>query len=523
MKRISKWIGMSVLLSVLVLGQSCKKSSNPSAPDAPAATFTFTATPVTPCVNASNTPCASAYTATSTSTSTGTPTSTATTTPTLTSTLAVVSSTATAMSDPSDTPTATLSATPVDTATDTPSPTLTQTGTSTFTLTSTFTPASTATSTTTQTPYCSSPLFIGNQNMSFDGGIGPNQIELHSLSLPVSAVVESLSAFVPSGNCRMALYSDNGGAPGTLIAQTGVVGAVGYTTAAIANTPLPAGNYWVGVQTDSSYIYYSSASGSYYVLGHSWGPFPDSVSGGLSGSGTIPIGGANYCSLGPTSTFTPTSTVMDTPTITATPTFTATDTLSPTSTHTGTPTYTFTRTFSPTVTGTPTPTPTLTFTQTPYCSSPLFIGNNVCGGSCSTGNYAANYMVMYQITLGSSAVVESLSAVASSGSCRMALYSDNGGAPGTLISQSGVVGAAGTGTLATAPIPNTQVPAGKYWVAAQATSGQLWGSFVSGNSLTFYQTWGSFPNAPTGGSSNPYMLMGGAKYCSLAPTPTPTP
>jgi hypothetical protein len=85
MKQASKWIGMSVLLTVLVLGQSCKKSSNPSTPAAPTATPTFTATTVPPCVNASNTPCTSTYTATPTNT--GTPTSTRTVTSTATITL----------------------------------------------------------------------------------------------------------------------------------------------------------------------------------------------------------------------------------------------------------------------------------------------------------------------------------------------------------------------------------------------------------------------------------------------------
>ena len=40
MRRTSKWIGLPVLLMVLVLGQSCKKSSNPSAPVAPTPTAT---------------------------------------------------------------------------------------------------------------------------------------------------------------------------------------------------------------------------------------------------------------------------------------------------------------------------------------------------------------------------------------------------------------------------------------------------------------------------------------------------
>jgi hypothetical protein len=185
--------------------------------------------------------------------------------------------------------------------------------------------------------------------MSFAGGTGPNQIEMLSVSLPVPAVVESLSAYVPSGNCQMALYSDNGGAPGTLIAQTGVVGASGWTTAAIANTTLPAGNYWVGAQTDSSYIYYSYVSGSYYALGQSWGPFPVSISGGMEGSGGIPIGGANYCSLGSASTYTPTATVTATPTTTFIATASTTATVTKTGTLSPTPSVTWTSTSTPVV------------------------------------------------------------------------------------------------------------------------------------------------------------------------------
>ena len=130
MKCASKWIGMSVLLAILVLGQSCKKASNPSAPAAPTPTFTL----VPPCVNASNTPCTSTYTVTSTSTPTPSSTITSTWTGTSTSTRTSTS-----------TPTLTKTATPTFTSTATNTATISPTITPTFTITSTATVTSTPT------------------------------------------------------------------------------------------------------------------------------------------------------------------------------------------------------------------------------------------------------------------------------------------------------------------------------------------------------------------------------------------
>jgi len=478
-----------VLLACTVFVGACRsnKSPSPTSPSQP------TSTPIV-------TPIGTQTMVTFTGTSTKTPSVTATQT-------AVWSVT------PSITPTATVSSTPTVVFTPSPTPSPTNTNTVTSTATDTGTPTFTFTPTFTQTPYCSSPLFVGNNDTNFAGGMG-SEICAMSISMPVSAVMESLTVYVPSGNCRMALYSDVGGAPGTLIVQTGVVAASGWATAGIPNTPLTAGNYWVAAQADSSYIYYSSGSGSKYYLGQSWGTFPASMTGGLSQNGANSLDlGAHYCPLGPTSTDTPTATVTSTPTNTPTPSVTATDTRSSTPTRTSTPTDTFTATRTPTHTGTPTLTFTPTPTQTAYCPSPTFLGNGY-STSVSTGNYTANYMAFYQVILASSKVVESLSAISGSGNCRMALYSNVSGAPGTLIAQTGVVAAAGSSSLATGSIPNTTLAAGNYWVAAQ-TTGQLWGSYVSGTCLTVYQSWGSFPaTAPSASSAGGWVLMSGVNYCN---------
>lgn len=151
MKNGQKWIGMLILLTVLVLSQSCSKSSNPAAPAAPTATFTFTNTP---CTDGSGHTCTFTETSTSTSTSTATSTATATNSPTSTSTRTETftpswTGTFTATRTATNTGTFTLTAT----QTDTPTVTLTPTVTSTATNTSTFTPtgSETATYTTTYT------------------------------------------------------------------------------------------------------------------------------------------------------------------------------------------------------------------------------------------------------------------------------------------------------------------------------------------------------------------------------------
>jgi hypothetical protein len=122
-------------------------------------------------------------------------------------------------------------------------------------------------------------------------------------------------------------------------------------------------------------------------------------------------------------------------------------------------------------------------------------------------------------------VVESLVAYVSSGTCRMALYQDNGGTPTTLIAQTGVVSGS---SWETAGIAQTNLPAGNYWIAVQSSS-YSWSANQS--SLGYYYanySWGSFPASLTGGvKASGYQLMVRANYCPLAPTftstSTPTP
>jgi len=147
---------------------------------------------------------------------------------------------------------------------------------------------------------CLVPL-ANSQTTDTIGGPGYlEQYDNYVLWYPVTAsssgCLLTLGAYIgQDGNMRLALYSDNSGVPGLLLAQT-------------ADTPMSKGNswqdlpvspagvviaagtqYWLAAQIYSSgpnsYLWYGGPSTVHYYLSQPYGPFPSSASGASLGGG----------------------------------------------------------------------------------------------------------------------------------------------------------------------------------------------------------------------------------------------
>ncbi len=141
-----------------------------------------------------------------------------------------------------------------------------------------------------------------------------------------------------------------------------------------------------------------------------------------------------------------------------------------------------------------TSTPTVTPTPTPITSGPFTIGETNILGSDDSGN--SNLLVAQRVTLPQSATLQSLSFYISSaaGQLRLGLYDDAADNPGTLRAQ----------TAAFTPVVgwNTQnvltptlLPAGTYWLAYLAESGNLHFRVEGTGSGRYYSyPFGALPN-----------------------------
>ncbi len=136
-----------------------------------------------------------------------------------------------------------------------------------------------------------------------------------------------------------------------------------------------------------------------------------------------------------------------------------TSTITPT--HSVSPTITITPTATTTATGTFTTTPTAT--RTPGCV--YKIGNN-SEDTSNTANLSLVYAEPY--TPSSTVIINTLSmTVQSATRYWIALYSDNSGEPGSMITSTGIKPAAGTGVLS-GQIPEQTLTGGtQYWLVAR--------------------------------------------------------
>lgn len=135
---------------------------------------------------------------------------------------------------------------------------------------------------------------------------------------------------------------------------------------------------------------------------------------------------------------------------------------------------------------------------------------------CCTYNLSEPMTVTYmQIYMGSG----------TNGNAVLGIYSDNGGSPGTLLTQSSAMQlTSGWNTFAVNPVYLTP---GNYWLSASmdGNTDNFWYSNASGGGLLFktYSYNGSMPSAPGSGFTGyGWMMSINANGCAVPPTPTPT-
>ena len=364
-----------------------------------------------------------------------------------------------------------------------PSPTITPTFTS--------SPTSTVTPTFTQT--------FGCQNinaMSSFAGSNPTSGMIHYQRFSVASdTTLGAVGFFKTGNAanaHAALYDDNGGAPGNLLAQSGEV-AMGFHTIVEfpLNYPLVGGTtYWMAFQSDNGgwFVYNSPGYNGYFQLSTSYSStFPSTGAGaGLWNS--------NYCTymyaLICNSPYTATASPSNSPTVS--PTFTA----------------------SPTVTATPTPT-NLTGCMT--------LGNN--GNPDATTGGSLIYFLPIQVPVPGvlNAIAVYVPYAATTG--HVAVFADSSGAPGALIAESAEQ-SLDTGAWTTVIIPATSLSPGAYWLATQTNGGSSGFSLIGGGSYRYLNVSynSSFPTnaggaAPGIANSEPDQY---AIFCDNAFSPTVT-
>jgi hypothetical protein len=189
----------------------------------------------------------------------------------------------------------------------------------------------------------------------------------------------------------------------------------------------------------------------------------------------------------PRATVTATPTPANTPTPTNTP---APSTATPSPTASSTPT----RTATPTNTSVPpTPTHTPAPTSTPPSGSPVLIGSNLIGDRQDytiPGTANAFQLTATAGTLNTLALY--LDRTNTATTVVLGVYSDNGGAPGTLLTQGTITAPTnGAWNRVTVP-PITLVAGGSYWLVVLAPQSggtvQFWDKGSGGAAIVSYQT-----------------------------------
>jgi hypothetical protein len=279
------------------------------------------------------------------------------------------------------------------------------------------TPSATLISTPIGTPGCSVAGFYGTDS-SADFTDGEAYFMLANVNLGGTVMNVTLQMSNPDNNqMQVALYADNGGNPGALLATSDVVpvpnaGSFTMNLNGGLGVTIPSGVVWIAVLgTNGTGTYSLVASGEIVT------DFEYQVADAFPGFATATNEGADFgamavdlngCAVTPT--FTPSVTSTQTPngTFTATPSSSASPTTSPTFTSSETangtftasptcsPTYTATPTASatgtdtdtstvtPTSTNTPTPIATIAIQVTPGASSPISLSLSFTSTSSST-------------------------------------------------------------------------------------------------------------------------------------------
>ena len=341
-----------------------------------------------------------------------------------------------------------------------PSPTVTRTSTGTVTSTATFT----------ATPTCQAPSFFGLDTAGrfIDERIVGYRVASRYI-LSGDAVVTSLSMHVPGTNgalIRMAIYNNSGVLPDALLAETAAqVSVSGWNTLDLTDITLAAGTYWIAVQVeDGAEISHDlGADGDEAYMGQVFGNFPG-VFGAL-GTGNFKYSiRADIC---PLNGFTPTS------------------------------------------------------TPVPSCAE-YILGQS--RASSQSGFRSPGSMFASKFVLASGGWTSSLGARTTNtgGNCRISIYDDAAGVPGNLIVQTASVPTSEEWVVA--PITNTYLAAGTYWLAVQSQAqGVRYMTGIAGDGYFKAYAYGTFPASFGAGSSSTDRINIVAFMCpGSAPTPTPT-
>jgi hypothetical protein len=345
---------------------------------------------------------------------------------------------------------------------------------------------------------------FGNQNAGFFYGPGVSWMIGSKYTLASPAFITEVGAKIssnPSTSFRIGVYTESGSnKPGTLLVETGALagGPTGTQTFSLAQTYLPAGDYWIAVMADAG-ITFDAATGGLGTYRNTSTPYDVMPASGPATwsfhSGNQPAIWVNDC-------------ISDTYSPTITSTFSSTRTV--TSTRTDTPVLS------------PTPTATVTPSATPDpCTLAFGISAYDYGNSTSNVFYASPYTPATNVTI-SQLGTEAFNAV---GAVRLGLYAADGpaGDPGTLLAQTSEhSGAAGVLRLS---IPETALTGGStYWLAYVGGSGRRIAGNTAVGSYRFASfTYGALPaSAPGTLSSGSGTFVLNAWACPASGSPTET-
>ena len=324
-------------------------------------------------------------------------------------------------------------------------------------------------------------------------------ITASKITLAQRALLQSINVFWSVGGAGhsylLGIYSDVSGAPGSLIASSALgTSATGLNSQSFGAGPeLAAGDYWLAVQVQQPISgYFDSTTGS--------GAFNNSEPWTGSLPANFTVGGTGTFTFTLYATFTPSNAVHFPMAIADTSTVTALG-FHGVGIH-----------FPIVIADTSTVT-ALGFHQA--VNAPFTVGPTAPGNS--TGAYTG--LTATQVTIPQTSTLQSLSIFWFSDAGNnfiLGVYSDNAGAPGTLIAQSAVtVSAIG---LQTVPmLTNPGMAAGtKVWLTVQ-TQGGIGGYYDSGGLGAFYsgQPWtGSMPATWGGGTTGAFTF---SIYATLTP------
>jgi hypothetical protein len=134
------------------------------------------------------------------------------------------------------------------------------------------------------TPIALDGLHMGETNiLSTDDSGNANLLIAQQSVLAQNAILESLSFYVTDsyGQLRLSVYADNGGKPGTLVAETNAfTPIIGWNTQNVL-TPvlLPAGTYWLAYLAESNNLHFrAGGSGPARYYSYPFGSLPTTFS-----------------------------------------------------------------------------------------------------------------------------------------------------------------------------------------------------------------------------------------------------